>query len=61
MLFAACFMRSKLEIIELADRISDRISSLFLAVTTPGGPIWGNFPPVRALALLIQIAFETQI
>jgi hypothetical protein len=33
--------------IELAYRISNRISSLFLAVTTPGGHIWGNFPPVR--------------
>ena len=48
--FTARFMRSKYDI-ELAYRISNRISSLFLAVTTPGGPIWGNFPPVRAPVL----------
>lgn len=33
---------------ELATRIPERIASLTLAVTTPGGPIYGNFPPVSA-------------
>ena len=42
-------MRSKY--IELAYRIPNRISSLLLAVTTPGGPIWGNFSPVRVSVL----------
>lgn len=32
---------------ELATRIPERIVSLVLGVTTPGGPIWNNFPPVR--------------
>jgi hypothetical protein len=55
-IFAARFMRSKLdsEYIELAYRIPNRISSLLLAVTTPGGPwgghIFGKFP-VRAPVL----------
>ena len=44
-MFVALFMRRKY--IELAYRIPNRISSLLLAVTTPGGHIWGNFPPVR--------------
>ena len=33
---------------ELASRIPQRIASLTLAVTTPGGRPWNNFPPVRA-------------
>ena len=37
--------------VELAYRIPNRILSLLLAVTTPGGHIWNNFPPVRALML----------
>ena len=45
-ILAARFMTNKY--IELAYRIPNRISSLFLAVTTPGEHIWNNFPPVRA-------------
>lgn len=30
---------------ELAYRIPERIASLVLAVTTPGGRLWSNFPP----------------
>jgi len=36
--------------IELAYRIPKRIASLVLAVTTPGGHIWNNFPPVRPVS-----------
>lgn len=36
---------------ELATRIPERIVSLTLAVTTPGGPVWTNFPPVRLLPI----------
>ena len=38
--------------IELAYRIPNRISSLLLAVTTPGGYIWDNLSPVRVLPSL---------
>ncbi|KAF9468764.1 alpha/beta-hydrolase [Collybia nuda] len=41
---------------ELATKIPDRIASLFLAVTTPGGRPWNNLPPwagVSSLARLI--------
>ena len=41
-----CVRFMKTEYIELAYRIPNRISSLLLAVTTPGGYIWENFPPV---------------
>ena len=33
--------------IELACRIPNRISSLLLAATSPGGPVWRNIPHVR--------------
>jgi len=42
---------------ELAYRIPNRISSLVLAVTTPGGPIWGNFPPWKGLVSLTKLTF----
>ena len=42
--------------IELAYRIPNRISSLLLAVTTPGGSIWDRYSPVRVSLLLV---FET--
>lgn len=32
--------------VELAWRIPERIGSLVLAVTTPGGWFWNNIPPV---------------
>jgi pimeloyl-ACP methyl ester carboxylesterase len=35
---------------EIAARVPERIASLVLAVTTAGGPIWSNFPPVRPRA-----------
>ena len=42
---------------ELAYRIPNRICALVLAVTTPGGPIWGNFPPVSASRVLPESSF----
>ena len=57
-IFAVRFMKSKY--IELAFRISHRISSLLLAVTAPGGPIWGNFPPVRAPVLPCPSSFKLE-
>ena len=47
-------VRFMIKYIELAYRIPNRISSLFLAVTTPGGRIWENFPPVRVPSPLFQ-------
>ncbi|KAF8185160.1 alpha/beta-hydrolase [Pholiota molesta] len=42
---------------EVAYRIPKRISSLVLAVTTPGGPLWGNFPPLKGLLALTKLVF----
>ncbi|KIM42775.1 hypothetical protein M413DRAFT_70069 [Hebeloma cylindrosporum] len=42
---------------ELAYRIPKRIASLVLAVTTPGGHIWNNFPPVKGLVSLAKLLF----
>ncbi|KAF8875328.1 Alpha/Beta hydrolase protein [Gymnopilus junonius] len=42
---------------ELAYRIPHRISSLLLAVTTPGGHIWNNFPPLKGLQCLTKLTF----
>jgi len=42
---------------ELAYRIPNRILSLFLAVTTPGGPIWGNFSPWEGICSLTKLTF----
>jgi pimeloyl-ACP methyl ester carboxylesterase len=41
---------------ELAYRIPDRIASLVLAVTTPGGSWWNNFPPVRVVHARLHIS-----
>ncbi|KAJ6581444.1 alpha beta-hydrolase [Mycena capillaripes] len=44
---------------ELALRIGNRIASLTLGVTTPGGMPWNNLPPfrgIRALTTLLMIA-----
>ncbi|KAJ6606561.1 Alpha/Beta hydrolase protein [Mycena vulgaris] len=43
---------------ELATRIPERIASLTLAVTTPGGLPWSNLPPVR---LLLPLTFTADI
>ncbi|TFK35025.1 alpha/beta-hydrolase [Crucibulum laeve] len=40
---------------ELATRIPDRIASLTLAVTTPGGHIYQNFPPWKGLISLAKL------
>ncbi|PPQ86755.1 hypothetical protein CVT25_012400 [Psilocybe cyanescens] len=42
---------------ELAYRIPHRIASLVLAVTTPGGHIWNNFPPLKGLTSLTKLIF----
>ncbi|KAG6874020.1 hypothetical protein C0995_007977 [Termitomyces sp. Mi166 len=42
---------------ELAARIPNRIASLILAVTTPGGKPWNNFPPWAGLASLTRLLF----
>ncbi|KAH0587043.1 hypothetical protein H2248_005864 [Termitomyces sp. 'cryptogamus'] len=42
---------------ELATRIPNRIASLVLAVTTPGGRLWNNFPPWSGLASLARLMF----
>ncbi|KAG6830198.1 hypothetical protein H0H92_001785 [Tricholoma furcatifolium] len=40
---------------ELASRIPSRIASLVLAVTTPGGRPWNNFPPWTGLSSLTRL------
>ncbi|RDB15640.1 putative aminoacrylate hydrolase RutD [Hypsizygus marmoreus] len=42
---------------ELASRIPDRIASLVLAVTTPGGRPWNNFPPWTGVVALAKLTF----
>lgn len=42
---------------ELASRIPQRIASLTLAVTTPGGRPWNNFPPWTGLKTLTRLVF----
>ncbi|KAF5391757.1 hypothetical protein D9757_001717 [Collybiopsis confluens] len=39
---------------ELASRIPERIISLTLGVTTPGGSFWTNFPPWKGLKALLR-------
>ena len=46
--YIVLFLVSNQHRTELASRIPQRIASLTLAVTTPGGRPWNNFPPVRA-------------
>ncbi|KAH9483134.1 Poly(3-hydroxyalkanoate) depolymerase [Psilocybe cubensis] len=45
---------------ELAYRIPHRIASLVLAVTTPGGHIWNNFPPMKGLTSLTKLMFTPE-
>ncbi|KAH8108127.1 alpha beta-hydrolase [Cristinia sonorae] len=40
---------------ELASRISERIISLTLAVTTPGGRPWSNLPPWKGFVALTRL------
>ncbi|CAA7268984.1 unnamed protein product [Cyclocybe aegerita] len=42
---------------ELAYRIPHRISSLVLAVTTPGGHIWNNLAPWKGVRSLVTLLF----
>jgi pimeloyl-ACP methyl ester carboxylesterase len=44
---------------ELAYRIPNRIVSLLLAVTTPGGYVWDNLPPPYGLISLAKLTFTT--
>ncbi|KAJ7684716.1 alpha/beta-hydrolase [Mycena polygramma] len=46
---------------ELATRIPDRIASLTLAVTTPGGAPWTNFPPWKGVTSLARLMFITDV
>ncbi|KAJ7236736.1 Alpha/Beta hydrolase protein [Mycena haematopus] len=46
---------------ELATRIPDRIASLTLVVTTPGGAPWSNFPPWKGALALARLTFTTDI
>ncbi|KAJ7756835.1 alpha/beta-hydrolase [Mycena maculata] len=46
---------------ELATRIPERIVSLTLAVTTPGGPFWTNFPPWKGLVSLAKLTFTADV
>lgn len=40
---------------ELALRIPQRIGSLVLAVTTPGGGVWNNLPPWKGVNSLARL------
>ncbi|KZV61074.1 alpha/beta-hydrolase [Peniophora sp. CONT] len=44
---------------EVAWRIPERLASLMLAVTTPGGPFWTNFPPWVGFITLARLLFIT--
>ncbi|KAL0948994.1 hypothetical protein HGRIS_009093 [Hohenbuehelia grisea] len=46
---------------ELATRIPERIASLVLAVTTPGGHFWQNFPPWKGLSSLTRLLFTPDL
>ncbi|KAJ6618310.1 Alpha/Beta hydrolase protein [Mycena sp. CBHHK59/15] len=46
---------------ELATRIPERIASLTLAVTTPGGRPWTNFPPWKGLVSLAKLLFTPEM
>ncbi|KAJ7761133.1 alpha beta-hydrolase [Mycena metata] len=45
---------------ELALRISDRIASLTLCVTTPGGMPWQNLPPFQGIKSLTTLLFTKE-
>ncbi|KAJ7184206.1 Alpha/Beta hydrolase protein [Mycena filopes] len=46
---------------ELATRIPDRIASLTLAVTTPGGAPWTNLPPWKGFISLARLMVTADI
>ncbi|KAJ7286044.1 alpha/beta-hydrolase [Mycena rebaudengoi] len=46
---------------ELATRVPERIASLTLAVTTPGGRPWQNLPPWAGTVALAKLTFTTDI
>jgi len=46
---------------ELATRIPERITSLALAVTTPGGAPWTNFPPWKGTISLAKLTFTPDV
>ena len=46
---------------ELAYRIPQRIASLVLAVTTPGGYPWNNLPPIYGMLSLARLTFTPEI
>ncbi|KAJ7445772.1 alpha/beta-hydrolase [Mycena galericulata] len=46
---------------ELSTRIPERIASLTLAVTTPGGPMWTNFPPWKGVSSLARLTFTADV
>ncbi|KAM6489716.1 alpha/beta-hydrolase [Amanita muscaria] len=46
---------------ELAYRIPNRITSLVLAVTTPGGYPWNNLPPLFGMASLAKFTFTPEV
>ncbi|KAI0340512.1 alpha/beta-hydrolase [Trametopsis cervina] len=52
---------SCLSLLELASRIPERIISLTLIVTTPGGGQWPNLPPWKGLASLVRLMFIKDI
>lgn len=41
-------------------RIPQRIGSLVLAVTTPGGRIWNNLPPWKGVSSLARLTFTRE-
>ncbi|KAF8897119.1 Alpha/Beta hydrolase protein [Infundibulicybe gibba] len=46
---------------EMATRIPERIASLVLAVTTPGGRPWRNFPPWKGITSLGRLIFTPDV
>ncbi|KIL67270.1 hypothetical protein M378DRAFT_122967 [Amanita muscaria Koide BX008] len=46
---------------ELAYRIPNRIVSLVLAVTTPGGYPWNNLPPLSGTTSLVKLTFTPEV
>ncbi|KAF9036923.1 alpha/beta-hydrolase [Hymenopellis radicata] len=46
---------------EVADLIPERIASLTLGVTTPGGHAWNNLPPWTGFRLLLKATITTDV
>ncbi|KAF5336997.1 hypothetical protein D9611_002917 [Ephemerocybe angulata] len=45
---------------EVAYRIPERIQSLVLTVTTPGGHVWNNLPPLSGMTSLARLMVTTE-